>query len=77
MELSEYCANERGRQRVIAEKIGVSSAYMNQMVTGHRPIPVEYCARIEQATEGMVSRQEMRPSDWHEIWPELLEASDD
>ncbi len=71
MQLKEYCADKRGRQRAIAEKIGVAYTYMNQMVTGHRPIPVEYCAQIELATGGAVTRKEMRPDDWHEIWPEL------
>ena len=71
MQLKEYCAHERGRQRAIAEKIDIAYAYMNQIVTGHRPIPIEYCASIELATDGEVTRQEMRPDDWHKIWPEL------
>jgi len=29
---------------------------------------------IERATDGAVTRKDLRPEDWHEIWPEL--ASD-
>ncbi len=26
---------------------------------------------IERATNGAVTRRDLRPDDWHEIWPEL------
>lgn len=32
----------------------------------------ENCVAIEQATAGAVSRRELRPDDWHRIWPELV-----
>lgn len=35
-----------------------------------RPSP-ENCVSIEQATNGQVSRQDLRPDDWRAIWPEL------
>lgn len=38
---------------------------------GRRPEP-ENCVRIEQATKGAVSRKDLRPDDWHRIWPELV-----
>lgn len=34
-------------------------------------VPVEHCAAIELATDGQVTRQELRPADWQRIWPEL------
>ena len=34
-------------------------------------VPPEYCAPLEQATERQVMRWELRPEDWHRIWPEL------
>ena len=73
MRLKDYFSGNYGKQSDIAKKIGVSCSYLNQMVTGHRPIPVEYCARIEFATDGAVTRKELRPDDWQEIWPELVE----
>lgn len=35
-------------------------------------VPAEYCAPIERATGGKVSRRDLRPTDWHRIWPELV-----
>lgn len=31
------------------------------------------CVAIERATSGAVSRRDLRPLDWREIWPELEE----
>lgn len=35
-------------------------------------VPVEHCAALELATEGVVKRWELRPLDWHRIWPDLI-----
>ena len=37
-----------------------------------RKVPVEHCVRIEQLTLGAVTRKDLRPDDWHLIWPELI-----
>lgn len=34
----------------------------------------ENCVAIERATEGAVRRWDLRPDDWHRIWPELIGA---
>jgi len=36
-----------------------------------RGVPIERCYAIERATSGAVTRKDLRPDDWHEIWPEL------
>lgn len=41
---------------------------------GLRCVPTEKMALIEQACGGAVTRKEMRPDDWQEIWPELATA---
>ncbi len=55
--------------------IGVKSdAQIRQWQHGYAdriPSP-EYCVAIEQATGGQVSRRDLRPEDWHRIWPELV-----
>lgn len=49
---------------------------------GRAPNP-ENCVGIELATDGDVDRRDLRPEDWHLIWPELaadndpIDASDD
>src|SRR3990167_8303016 len=35
-----------------------------------RPGP-KYCRYLELATDGVVSRRDMRPDDYADIWPEL------
>ncbi len=72
MNLREYCLAEKGRQTILAEKTSLAYAYVNQIVNGKRPVPIKYCARIEKATAGQVTRRDLRPDDWHEIWPELV-----
>lgn len=34
------------------------------------------CARIERVTKGAVTRQQLRPDDWQEIWPELVASGE-
>lgn len=31
----------------------------------------ENCVGLELATDGLVTRKDSRPDDWHLIWPEL------
>jgi len=39
--------------------------------SGRKP-DAPYCVAIEQATNGAVTRQDLRPDDWQKIWPELI-----
>lgn len=41
---------------------------------GRKPSPAN-CVAIERATGGKVTRQELRPDDWHEIWGEAEAGS--
>ena len=41
---------------------------------GRMPSPM-YCVAIERATDGAVTRRDLRPDDWHLIWPELVTAA--
>jgi len=59
----------------LAASIGVrSSAISNWQVRGTIPKPI-YCLAIERATNGAVTRRDLRPDDWHLIWPELAAAA--
>jgi DNA-binding transcriptional regulator YdaS (Cro superfamily) len=70
MQLIEYLDGERGRAASLARAIGVRATQIGKWVSGERPIPEKRCVQIERATDGRVSRQELR-DDWREIWPEL------
>ena len=55
----------------LARKLIINEAFISQWKSGRRPVPVERCLEIERATDGHVSRKDLRPTDWHLIWPEL------
>lgn len=60
-----------GGPSVMAGKLGVSVQAVCFWRDGKRKLPVERCYAIEQATDGQVRRQDLRPDDWQLIWPEL------
>ncbi len=72
MNLSEYTKAERGRGAALGAAIGVHPVMVSQWAGGVKPVPLERCTAIEQATGGAVTRRDLRPDDWHRIWPELV-----
>jgi DNA-binding transcriptional regulator YdaS (Cro superfamily) len=74
MNLQAWVNVKRGRILFLARCIGVPASFMSKMAAGIKPVPVERCVPIERATEGAVTRRDLRPDDWHDIWPELAEA---
>ena len=73
MKLIEY-VKSHGSQRGLADKIGITPVLISQWANELRPVPPERCVEIERATHGHVSRKDLRPKDWHKIWPELANA---
>jgi len=57
----------------LAEKLGVSPSLVSQWRNGVRPIPFERCPQIELATNGLVTRRDLCPNNWRDLWPELAE----
>lgn len=55
----------------LAALVGVAPPTVTQWCKGSRPVPPRKAVRIESATERRVTRQDMFPHDYHEIWPEL------
>jgi DNA-binding transcriptional regulator YdaS (Cro superfamily) len=60
-----------GSQAGLARELGVSPSMVNQWIKGKRPVPIEYCRGIEDASKGMVTRLNLCPDNWQRIWPEL------
>ena len=56
----------------LANKVGTTKQVLTHW--RNRGVPVERCAELEVATGGVVRRWDMRPDDWHIIWPELVGA---
>jgi len=66
----------RGGVAEFAAKLPIASVYLSQIASRQngREASPELCVRIEQVTDGVVTRRLLRPDDWHRIWPELVTA---
>ncbi|WP_063894811.1 transcriptional regulator [Burkholderia ubonensis] len=65
-----------GSRSELARICKVKPAHIwNWMHRDRRGVPAEACVRIEVATGGVVSRRDLRPDDWQDIWPELGEPT--
>lgn len=72
MELRTYLSTApRGTAAAIARAVNVSPVMVTQWAAGEKPVPVARCLGIERATEGNVSRADLRPNDYWEHWPDL------
>jgi len=71
MNLSKYLSIKRGRGVAIAAILNVAPQQVYQWASGSRDVPVPRCVPIEAATDGEVTRKDLRPNDWQNIWPEL------
>jgi DNA-binding transcriptional regulator YdaS (Cro superfamily) len=61
-------------RRQLAEKVGINEQYLYQCLTGRREMSAGEAVRVEQQTEGRVTRQMVCQETWQRIWPELVEA---
>lgn len=64
----------RGGVTEFAAKCGKSTVYLLQLAArqGGREGSPELCVVIERQTNYQVRRWDLRPHDWHLIWPELI-----
>jgi DNA-binding transcriptional regulator YdaS (Cro superfamily) len=67
----DRAAKVYGSQQAMATALGVTKAAVWQWKEDGRQIPVQYCVAIERDTG--VTRRDLRPKDWHLIWPELAD----
>lgn len=75
MKLIDFVSQSRRGQGVaLARTLGVSQPTVSDWCTGKKRVPVERCLPIERATAGAVTRKDLRPEDWAEIWPEAAQA---
>lgn len=71
MNLSDYLSHKALSQQEFADLIGVSQGMVYQWVRGKTPVSPPKAVRIERMTEGLVTRKDLHPDDWADIWPEL------
>ncbi len=67
----DRAAKQVGGVVALARAIGASDSAPS-MWKARGVVPVERCTDIERATGGVVTRRDLRPDDWHRIWPELV-----
>lgn len=72
MRLQDHLETRRGEAGRLAAIAKVTGSFIRQVAAGKRPMPADKAAAIEAATGRAVRRWEMRPADWHLIWPELI-----
>ena len=72
MDLKSFIQQERGSGVALAAKLDIPPSYLSQMASGDRTVSPERASAIERATDGVVRRWDLRPEDWHLIWPELI-----
>ena len=76
MQLKDWLKQEHGRQASLARHLGIKPPQVADWISYDKPIPVHHMSAIELFTGGTVTRQEMRPTDWQRIWPELATNSE-
>ncbi|QRI92423.1 helix-turn-helix domain-containing protein [Delftia lacustris] len=64
-----------GSQAALARALQVSAPTVNQWIKRRRPVPKALSPRIEALSCGVVSRRDLRPNDWQDIWPELAQPT--
>lgn len=72
MHLLLYIKRRYGTAAQLARSMGISPVLISQWAHGVRPVPVVPALDIERITEGAVMRWDLRPDDWHLLWPELI-----
>jgi DNA-binding transcriptional regulator YdaS (Cro superfamily) len=55
--------------------LGISKGAVSQWKAENRRVPAAHCLAIERATNGAVTRRDLRPDDFHLIWPDLDTAT--
>lgn len=78
MDLRSYTsALPSGGVKHFARRLGIGHVYLSMLSgrqDGRQPSPI-LCVAIERESGQQVRRWDLRPSDWHLIWPELVGAS--
>lgn len=59
-------------QIAFASLCGTSIGYLRKWMCVRTLLGEKICTAIEQITNGQVTRKDLRPDDWHLIWPELI-----
>ena len=59
------------------KRTGTTRAYLRQIGYGNKTATPIVATSIERETFQKITRKQLRPNDWHLIWPELLGLAPD
>jgi DNA-binding transcriptional regulator YdaS (Cro superfamily) len=62
-------------RRQLAEKVGINEQYLYQCLTGRREMSASEAVRVEQSSEGRLTRKMLCQHTWPGMWPELVEQA--
>lgn len=73
MKLIDHLKSMSRRERAeFADRCRTTLGHINNVAYGYKPCSPELAVSVEQESGGSVTRQELRPTDWRRIWPELI-----
>jgi DNA-binding transcriptional regulator YdaS (Cro superfamily) len=73
MDLKSYITGKSGPDRDdFAKRCGTSRGVLQNIMYGFRTCNPELAVVIDRVSDGAVRRWDLRPEDWHRIWPELI-----
>lgn len=72
MTLKEYLDSlPIGDEQKFAISLGVHKTYLSNLKSTRFPTSPKISVKIEELTQGAVTRRDLRPDDYWEIWPDL------
>jgi DNA-binding transcriptional regulator YdaS (Cro superfamily) len=72
MELKSFlAAMSKTELEAFAARVDTTAGHLRNVMYGVRPCATDLAVSIWQASDGRVTRQELRPHDWWRHWPEL------
>lgn len=70
--LNQLSPKERA---IFCPDVGTTEGYIRKACSTRQKFGPMLCVAIERATAGTVTRRDLRPHDWHLIWPELADGA--
>ena len=59
-------------QRKFASQCETTIGYIRKAISNDQLFGPRLCVLFEKNSCNKVTRKDLRPNDWHEIWPELI-----
>lgn len=73
MDLKTYLASlDQNTREPFALKCDTTLGHMRNVSYGQKTCSPELAVCVERESAGAVTRRDLRPDDWHRIWPELV-----